>query len=193
MQVPRNVFLMKNYRSITGASHKSQPIPKGKEVTKMFLDYVIFAYFGIEKLFQNSVPFSVELRNSGLSPTPALFQMFLFTYNHPQMAGPQEKAGAMNRIKGILREADFGGGAKAFPFSKEYGSWETDLVRLKSEEEGGNERVQLFIGPEVQCVFCFEICTPQGRGGENGGRANLRIKLTEPLSQEITPLYIGKT
>ena len=43
------------------------------------------------------------------------------------MAGPKEKAAAMNRIKGILREANFSG--HAFPFSKEYGSWETDLVR----------------------------------------------------------------
>ena len=55
--------------------------------------------------------------------------MFLFTYNHPRMASAQEKAGAMNRIKGILREANFSGDGKAFPFSKEYGSWETDLVR----------------------------------------------------------------
>ena len=56
--------------------------------------------------------------------------MFLFTYNHPRMAGPTEKAAAMNRIKGILREANFSSGA-AFPFSKEYGSWETDLVRCQ--------------------------------------------------------------
>ena len=58
---------------------------------------------------------------------PSFFQMFLFTYAHPRMAGPKEKAAAMNRIKGILREANFSG--HAFPFSKEYGSWETDLVR----------------------------------------------------------------
>ena len=61
------------------------------------------------------------------------FQMFLFTYNHPRMAGPTEKAAAMTRIKDILREANFSGAA--FPFSKEYGSWETDLVRRKCEIE----------------------------------------------------------
>lgn len=57
------------------------------------------------------------------------FQMFLFTYNHPRMAGPSDKAEAMNRIKSILREANFSAPGSAFPFSKEYGSWETDLVR----------------------------------------------------------------
>ena len=56
------------------------------------------------------------------------FQMFLFTYNHPRFPGPHEKAEAMDRIKGILKEANFSGAASAFPFSKEYGAWETDLV-----------------------------------------------------------------
>ena len=55
--------------------------------------------------------------------------MFLFTYNHPSFPGPHEKMEAMDRIKGILREANFSGSASAFPFSKEYGAWETDLVR----------------------------------------------------------------
>ena len=36
-----------------------------------------------------------------------------------------------------------------------------------------------------QSVFCFEICTPEGRGGENGGSANFKIKHTEPLTQDI--------
>ena len=54
------------------------------------------------------------------------------------MAGPKEKAAAMNRIKAILREANFSGAA--FPFSKEYGSWETDLVRGRQNRRnpGGN-------------------------------------------------------
>ena len=34
-------------------------------------------------------------------------------------------------------------------------------------------------------MFCFEICTPEGRGGERGGNANFKSKHTEPLVQEI--------
>ena len=73
--------------------------------------------------------------------------MFLFTYAHPRMAGPKEKAAAMNRIKGILREANFSG--HAFPFSKEYGSWETDLVRYLC--------VKVFLPSSSarECKFCF--------------------------------------
>ena len=43
--------------------------------------------------------------------------------------------------------------------------------------------VELFIGSKVY----FEICTPEGRGGEKRGNANFKIKHTEPLTQEITP------
>ena len=69
--------------------------------------------------------------------------MFLFTYNHPRMAGPKEKAAAMNRIKAILREANFSGAA--FPFSKEYGSWETDLVRgRKNRRNPGGNSIDMF-------------------------------------------------
>ena len=52
--------------------------------------------------------------------------------------------------------------------------------------------VKLFIGSKDQCMFCFEICTPEGRGGEKGGRANFKIKqYTDPLTQEIpSALYI---
>ena len=41
-------------------------------------------------------------------------------------------------------------------------------------------------------VICFEICTPEGRGGEKGGIANFKTKHTEPLTQEITPHSIKK-
>ena len=34
-------------------------------------------------------------------------------------------------------------------------------------------------------MFCFEICTPEGRGGEKGGNANFKTKHTEPWTQEI--------
>ena len=52
--------------------------------------------------------------------------------------------------------------------------------------------VKLFIGSKVQCMFCFEIFTPEGRGEEVGGNANFKTKHTEePLTQEITsPLLL---
>ena len=34
-------------------------------------------------------------------------------------------------------------------------------------------------------VFCFEMCIPEGRGGEKGGMANFKRKHTEPLTSEI--------
>ena len=42
---------------------------------------------------------------------------------------------------------------------------------------------KLFIGSKVLCEFSFEICTPEGRGGEKGGSANFII---ESLTQEIS-------
>ena len=45
----------------------------------------------------------------------------------------------------------------------------------------------LFMGSKVQCMFCFEICTPEGSWGENGGSANFEMQHTEPFTQEITP------
>ena len=33
-------------------------------------------------------------------------------------------------------------------------------------------------------VICFEICTPEGRGGEKGGIANFKTKHTEPFTQD---------
>ena len=49
--------------------------------------------------------------------------------------------------------------------------------------------VELIIGSKVLCMLCFEICTPEGRGGEKGGSVNFKAKHTEPLTQEI-PVYI---
>ena len=40
---------------------------------------------------------------------------------------------------------------------------------------------------KVLCLFCFEICTPEGRGGEEGGIANFKSKHTEPFI--FLPVY----
>ena len=45
--------------------------------------------------------------------------------------------------------------------------------------------LMLFIGSKVPCLFCFEIFTPEGKGGEKGGSANFKTKHTECLTQEI--------
>ena len=39
-----------------------------------------------------------------------------------------------------------------------------------------NTGVELFIGSKVQCLFCYETSTTEGRGGEMGGSANFRNK-----------------
>ena len=52
--------------------------------------------------------------------------MFVFTYRHPKIAGVSAKESAMSRIRTILADANFSG--EAFPLSKEYATWETDLV-----------------------------------------------------------------
>ena len=39
--------------------------------------------------------------------------------------------------------------------------------------------------PLVQCMFCFETCSPEGRGGGKGGNANFKTKHTDPLTSEI--------
>ena len=48
--------------------------------------------------------------------------------------------------------------------------------------------VELILGSKVPCLFCFEIYTPEGRGGEKGGNVNFKTRHIEPLTQEITPL-----
>ena len=41
-------------------------------------------------------------------------------------------------------------------------------------------------------MFCFQICTPEGRSGEKGGSANFKTKNTESLTQDVTSsLYIA--
>ena len=45
--------------------------------------------------------------------------------------------------------------------------------------------VKLLIGSKDQCMFHFEICIPEGRGGEKGGSANFKAKHTESLTPEI--------
>ena len=43
--------------------------------------------------------------------------------------------------------------------------------------------LKLFIGSKVLCMFCVEICTPEGRGGEKDRNANVKTKLTGTLTQ----------
>ena len=45
--------------------------------------------------------------------------------------------------------------------------------------------VELILGSKVQC---FEICTPEGRGGEKGGRTNFETKHPDVLTQGLIPL-----
>ena len=40
--------------------------------------------------------------------------------------------------------------------------------------------MEFFIGSEVQYVLCFEICTPEGKGGEKAGSANFKT-ITQKL------------
>ena len=41
-----------------------------------------------------------------------------------------------------------------------------------------NTGVALFIGSWVRCLFCFETCITEGRGGEKGESANFKTKYT---------------
>ena len=43
---------------------------------------------------------------------------------------------------------------------------------------------------KVLCLFCFEICPPEGRGGEKGGSVNFKTKQTESLAR---PHYRSQT
>ena len=70
---------------------------------------------------------------------------------------------------------------------------------MKEASEVRYTGVKLFIGSKVLCVFCFETCTPEGRGGEEGGSANFETKDTEqkvsksaavrPSCNRIKPIF----
>ena len=45
--------------------------------------------------------------------------------------------------------------------------------------------IKLFIVSKIPCLFCFEICIPEGRGSEKGGNANVK---TRHFPREITSL-----
>ena len=54
--------------------------------------------------------------------------MFTMEFTHKLFTGgPKEQIPAMNRVKAIIKGGNFSG--IAFPFSKEYASWETDEVK----------------------------------------------------------------
>ena len=53
--------------------------------------------------------------------------MFTMEFTHQLFTGgPTEQIPAMNRVKNIIKSANFSG--IAFPFSKGYAAWETDEV-----------------------------------------------------------------
>ena len=53
--------------------------------------------------------------------------MFTMEFTHQLFTGgPKEQIPAMNRVKNIIKRANFSG--IAFPFSKGYAAWETDEV-----------------------------------------------------------------
>ena len=57
----------------------------------------------------------------------SIFQMSMIQFTHNLMDGPSEQIPAMNRVKQILREANFTN--RVFPMCIGYASWETDEVR----------------------------------------------------------------
>ena len=54
--------------------------------------------------------------------------------------------------------------------------------------------VSKILGSKVQCMFCFETSTTEGRGGEKGGSANSRDKTHRTLDTRInfTPVQAQK-
>ena len=51
----------------------------------------------------------------------------------------------------------------------------------------------LFTGVELilrSKLFCFEICTPEGRGGEKGGNANFKMKHTKNFDPRIYSTHV---
>ena len=53
--------------------------------------------------------------------------------------------------------------------------------------------VRLFIGSKFRCVFCSEICIPEGRGGEQGGSASkitmIRVSTKALISNQVASVY----
>ena len=54
------------------------------------------------------------------------FQMSMIQFTHNLMSGPKEQIPAMNRVKQIIKEANFTN--RVFPMCIGYASWETDEV-----------------------------------------------------------------
>ena len=65
--------------------------------------------------------------------------MFTLEFTHHLFSGPTEQIPAMNRVKDIIREANFSG--IVFPFSKGYAAWETDEVNRSLELEVSTKKV----------------------------------------------------
>ena len=74
-------------------------------------------------------------------PSPEV-QMFTMEFTHALFDGPKQQVPAMNRVKTIIRQANFSGGdGRVFPFSKGYAAWETDEVSFDSKETSQMDRL----------------------------------------------------
>ena len=66
----------------------------------------------------------------------------------------------------------------------------TDGEKTGEDGEKGESKDEKKVGSKVQCRFCFENCTQEGRRGEKGGIANFKKQHTEPLTRiNSTPVY----
>ena len=45
--------------------------------------------------------------------------------------------------------------------------------------------VEVFMMSKILCVFCFDICTPWGKGGVKEGSANFKTWKREPLISKL--------
>ena len=57
------------------------------------------------------------------------------------------------------------------------------LECIRTSDKSKYTGVGLILVSKVQCMFCFEICTPEGRGGEKG-----RYKFQNKVHRTLDPM-----
>jgi len=87
------------------------------------LTQFLYSPLGSEFRFFFTFKDNEELTCGQPSPSP---QISLMSIQHQLMSGPEEQIPAMNRVKRILKEANFTG--RVFPMAAGYASWETDEI-----------------------------------------------------------------